>query len=138
MAQVSCSGGQPAPPRAMIRRRRLPHRLLAAALIAVIAAAGACAADDVPEVPVGPDGFPDRELVAGRQVYIDRCANCHGNDGGGGRGTRISDGRMVTQYPNIADQVEIIADGVRSMPAFAEVLDAGEITAVVRYTREVL
>ncbi len=122
----------------MIRRRLIPHRLLLAALIAATAALGACAADDVPEVPVGPDGFPDRELVAGRQVYIDRCANCHGNDGGGGRGTKLSDGRMVTQYPDIADQVEIIADGVRSMPAFAEVLNAGEIAAVVRYTREVL
>ena len=138
MAQVSLDGDPSALLRAMIRRRRHPHRLLLAALIAVIAAAGACAADDVPEVPVGPDGFPDRELVAGRQVYIDRCANCHGNDGGGGRGTRISDGRMVTQYPNIADQVEIIVDGVRAMPAFEEVLDAGEIIAVVRYTREVL
>ena len=138
MAQVSLGGDPPALLRAMIRRRRLPHRLLLAAVIVAIAAAGACAADDVPEVPVGPDGFPDRELVAGRQVYIDRCANCHGNDGGGGRGTRISDGRMITQYPNVADQIEIIADGVRSMPAFAEVLDAGEITAVVRYTREVL
>ena len=122
----------------MLRRFLIPHRLLLAALVAAIAAAGACAADDVPEVPVGPDGYPDRELVAGRQVYIDRCANCHGNDGGGGRGTRLSDGRMVTQYPNIADQVGIIADGVRAMPGFAEVLDAGEITAVVRYTREVL
>jgi len=122
----------------MIPHRLIPHRLLPAALIAAVTALGACAADDVPEVPVGPDGYPDRELVAGRQVYIDRCANCHGNDGGGGRGTKLSDGRMVTQYPDIADQVEIIADGVRSMPAFAEVLNAGEIAAVVRYTREVL
>ena len=138
MAQVSLGGDPPAPHSAMLRRRRLPHRLLLAALIVAIGALGACAADDVPEVPVGPDGFPDRELVAGRQVYIDRCANCHGNDGGGGRGTRISDGRMITQYPNVADQVEIIVDGVRSMPAFAEVLDAREIMAVVRYTREVL
>ena len=119
-------------------RRLIPHCLLLAALIVAVAAAGACAADDVPEVPVGPDGFPDRELVAGRQVYIDRCANCHGNDGGGGRGTKLSDGRMITQYPVVADQVAIIADGVQSMPGFAEVLDVGEIAAVVRYTREVL
>ena len=122
----------------MLPFRRLPHRLLLAALIAAIAAAGACAADDVPEVPVGADGFPDRELVAGRNVYIARCANCHGNDGGGGRGTRLSDGRMIVRYPNVEDQIEIIADGVRSMPAFAEVLDTEEIAAVIRYTREVL
>jgi len=122
----------------MIRRRRLPHRLLVAALIAAIAVAGACAADDVPAVPVGPDGYPDRELVAGRQVYIDRCANCHGNDGGGGRGTRLSDGRMVTLYPVAGDQAEVVVEGVRAMPGFAEVLDPEQIAAVVRYTREVL
>ena len=122
----------------MLRCCRLPHRLLLAALIAASATVGACAADDVPEVPVGPDGYPDRELVAGRQVYIERCANCHGNDGSGGRGTKLSDGRMIAQYPNVDDQVEIIADGVRSMPAFVEVLDTEEIAAVVRYTREVL
>ena len=109
-----------------------------AALFAAIAAAGACAADDVPEVPVGADGFPDRVLVEGRTVYIERCANCHGNDGGGGRGTKLSDGLMVARYPVIEDQTEIVADGVRSMPAFAEVLDPDQIAAVVRYTREVL
>ncbi len=117
---------------------RLARRLLPLVLIAVTTAVGACAADDVPKVPVGPDGYPDRELVAGRQVYIERCANCHGNDGSGGRGTRIADGRMVAQYPDIGAQIEIVAAGVRSMPAFAEVLDPAEIAAVVRYTREVL
>ncbi len=122
----------------MTLRRRLLYRLLLMLLISALAAVGACAADDVPEVPVGPDGYPDRELVAGRQVYIERCANCHGNDGSGGRGTRIADGRMVAQYPDIGAQVEIVAAGVRSMPAFAEVLDPAEIAAVVRYTREVL
>ncbi len=122
----------------MFRCRRLPHRLLLAALVAAIAAAGACAADDVPEVPVGADGFPDQDLVAGRNVYIDRCANCHGNDGGGGRGTKLSDGRMIQIYPHIDDQIEVIAEGVRSMPAFADVLDTEQIAAVVRYTREVL
>ena len=122
----------------MLRRRSLPHRLLLAALIVAFAAAGACAADDVPEVPVGPDGFPDPELVAGRQVYIDRCANCHGRDGAGGRGTKLSEGRMITRYPNAQDQSEVVADGIRSMPGFADVLDMAQIEAVVRYTREVL
>ena len=122
----------------MIRCRRLPNRLLAAAVVAVIAATGACAADDVPEVPIGADGSVDRELLAGRQVYIDRCANCHGNDGGGGQGTKLSEGRMVTRFPNVEDQVGIVADGVRAMPGFSETLDPTEIEAVVRYTREIL
>ena len=121
----------------MLSRRLLP-RLLLAASIAAIATAGACAADDVPEVPVGADGLPDPLLVTGRRVYIDRCANCHGNDGGGGRGTKLSDGRMIERYPDIGDQIEVVTDGVRGMPAFVGVLDEGQIIAVARYTREVL
>ena len=106
----------------MVRCRRLPRILLLIVAIAV-GAAGACAADDVPEVPVGSDGSVDPELVAGRRAYIDRCANCHGNDGGGGRGTKLSEGLMIERYPNIGDQIEIVAEGVRAMPAFVEVLD---------------
>lgn len=122
----------------MLRCCRLPRLLLLAVIIAIVGAAGACAADDVPEVPVAADGSVDPELVTGRRAYIDRCANCHGNDGGGGRGTKLSDGLMVRRYPDIDDQIEIVAEGVRAMPAFDEVLDAGQILAVVRYTREVL
>ena len=122
----------------MLRCRRLPRLLLLVVAGVIVGAAGACAADDVPEVPVAADGSVDPELVAGRRAYIDRCANCHGNDGGGGRGTKLSDGLMVRRYPDIDDQIEIVADGVRAMPGFDEVLNAGQILAVVRYTREVL
>ena len=121
----------------MVRCRHLTRLLLLIVAIAA-GAAGACAADDVPEVPVGAGGSVDPELVAGRRVYIDRCANCHGNDGGGGRGTKLSEGLMVKRYPDIDDQIEIVTGGVRGMPAFEEVLDTGRILAVVRYTREVL
>ena len=122
----------------MLRCRRLPRLLLLIAVIASISAAGACAADDVPEVPVAADGSVDPALVDGRRIYIDRCANCHGNDGGGGRGTKLSDGLMIRRYPDIDEQVQIVADGVRAMPAFDDVLDTAQILAVVRYTREVL
>jgi len=108
------------------------------AVIAVATLVGACSVDDVPEIPIGVDGYPDPQLVTGRQVYIARCANCHGNDGGGGRGNKLSEGRMVAQYPDFGDQVRVVAEGVRSMPGFAEVLEPNEIDAVVRYTREVL
>ena len=122
----------------MLRCRHLTHLLLLVAAIAVVGAAGACAADDVPEVPVAADGSVDPVLVAGRRAYIDRCANCHGNDGGGGRGTKLSEGLMIRRYPHIDDQIEIVTEGVRGMPAFDGVLDTGQTLAVVRYTREVL
>ncbi len=120
------------------RLPRLPRLLLLLAAVVSIGAAGACAADDVPEVPVAADGSVDPVLVDGRRIYIDRCANCHGNDGGGGRGTKLSDGLMIRRYPDIDEHIRIVADGVRAMPAFDEVLDPAQILAVARYTREVL
>ena len=122
----------------MLLCRRLSRLLLLIAAIASISTVGACAADDVPEVPAASDGSVDPVLVDGRRIYIDRCANCHGNDGGGGRGTKLSDGLMVARYPDIDGQIQIVADGVRAMPAFVEVLEAAEILAVVKYTREIL
>ncbi len=122
----------------MLRCRRLTRLPLLMIVIASIGVAGACAADDVPEVPVAADGSVDPELVDGRRVYIDRCANCHGNAGGGGRGTKLSEGLMIQRYPDIDAQIRIVVEGVRAMPGFDEVLDAGQVRSVVRYTREVL
>ena len=108
------------------------------ALIAVSLAGGACSSGGVPEVPAGPDGTPDPVLVAGRQVYVERCANCHGDDGGGGRGSELSDGLLIERYPDVAEQVAVVFEGVRGMPAFGEALSVEEIEAVTRFTREVL
>jgi len=87
---------------------------------------------------VGADGAPDAELVVGREVYESRCANCHGASGGGGTGPRLADGAVIDNYPDPADQLEIIAEGRGQMPSFSSSLDADELDAVVRYTREVL
>ena len=113
-------------------------RHLAAALVCVSAVAAACSSGGVPEVPAGPGGEPDPVLVAGRQTYIERCGNCHGDDGGGGQGPKLSEGAAVTRYPDIAEQIAVVANGVRAMPDFAGTLTSVEIEAVVRYAREVL
>lgn len=112
-------------------------RRLLAVLFALVGLAAACAGD-APEVPVGPDGRPDPVLVAGRDLYSGRCANCHGTSGGGGQGPKLADGRMVAQYPDVDDQIEVVTGGRRQMPGFAGTLTPEEIEAVVRYTREVL
>ena len=106
-------------------------------LTAVVLLVSACAGD-APEVPLGPDGSADSELVLGREVYQRRCANCHGADGGGGTGPKLSDGETVAQYPDPADQRMLIANGRNAMPAFVGSLSTEELDAVVRYTREVL
>lgn len=98
----------------------------------------ACSLGSVPEVPAGLDGRPDPVLVAGWVVYADRCANCHGARGQGGRGPSLTGESMAEAYPSAADQIEVVAEGKSTMPGFSDTLTPAEIEAVVRFTREVL
>ncbi len=107
--------------------------LLTLTLTVVSACAG-----EVPEVPVGPDGVPDAQLVVGRSIYSGQCARCHGSSGGGGTGPKLSDGRVTEKYTDIVEEIAVVAGGLNAMPSFAGGLSRYEIEAVVRYTREVL
>lgn len=111
--------------------------LLVALLVLLMAVPGACGGS-APEVQASPDGTLDPQLVEGRDLYSSNCASCHGNSGGGGRGPALDAGRMTEKYPDIADQIDLVANGRNGMPAFGEKLTPDEIEAVVRYTREVL
>ena len=106
--------------------------------VAVCLVAWGCASSGVPEVPAGPDGEVDPVLAAGREVYIRRCASCHGNAGEGGLGGALADGALVRAYPQIDDQIAVVSDGLRSMPSFGDVLTPAEISAVVEFTRKIL
>lgn len=112
-------------------------RTAATAVVLGVFAVG-CGGATAPEVPSGPDGTADEVLVTGREIYIRRCASCHGAGGTGGRGPAFADGSVVDEYPEIEDQIDVVANGRGAMPAFADVLERDEIVAVVRYTREVL
>ena len=109
----------------------------ATVMIASCLLVASCAGES-PEVPVGPDGNPDPVLVLGRDVYSDRCANCHANDGSGERGPQISDGATLEEYPELSDMVELLRVGEGAMPGFDGSLDDAELEAVARYVREVL
>ena len=76
--------------------------------------------------------------VDGAAVFGDNCAVCHGGDGSGGVGPRLAGGRVVTVYPDPADQIAVVTNGRAGMPAFGDKLSAEEIAAVVEYTRTVL
>ncbi len=73
---------------------------------------------------------------AGAGIYSASCARCHGPDGDGGNGPALSGGRMVEEYPDIADQIAVIVDGRGAMPSFADTLSSEEIEIVARYERE--
>lgn len=102
------------------------------ALVVAVFLAAACVAPP-PEVAVD-----DPELVEGREVYARNCSSCHGSDGGGGVGPKLDEGLVVEAYPDIKDQIDLIANGKGSMPAYVGRLTGEEMEAVSRYTREVL
>lgn len=79
----------------------------------------------------------DPVLAQGKEVYQAHCSTCHGTKGQGGAGMKLA-GRMADTFPNIDDQIAVIANGRSSMPAWKNSLSADEITAVARYERECL
>jgi mono/diheme cytochrome c family protein len=79
----------------------------------------------------------DRQLAAGRRVYVASCARCHGVSGQGNVGPRLA-GRVSDRFPDIEDQISFVENGKGLMPSFSDVLTDEEIRAVVRYEREVL
>ena len=68
-------------------------------------------------------------------VFADRCAGCHGPDGGGGRGPQLSDGRVAAAFPDIEDQIVVVTEGRGGMPSFGDRLTPDEIRAVVAFSR---
>lgn len=109
-------------------------RILVAGLLLVGGAtfAVACSSSSTPAAPVDDPG-----LVAGQKVYAANCASCHGSNGAGGYGKKLS-GVVTTKYPDVADQIALITNGKGAMPSFAQKLTPEQIRDVSRYTREVL
>jgi len=71
----------------------------------------------------------------GAEVFSSRCASCHGSDGGGGIGPRLSGGAVVDAYPEVADEIAVVTEGKGQMPAFGDRLTPAEVEQVVEYTR---
>jgi mono/diheme cytochrome c family protein len=113
--------------------KRLSRRIAPLVLGLSLLAAG-CATGGGSDV----DLSSDPELETGRDVYNANCARCHGPEGGGGVGQRLDDGLMEIRFPEIEDQIAVIANGFGSMPAWEGTLSAEEIRAVSRYLREAL
>ena len=110
-------------------------RVLAAGLMLVAGITMVAACSSGGSTPAAPSG--DAVLVEGQQVYSQNCAGCHGASGGGGYGRKLA-GVVTVKYPNIDDQIALITNGKGAMPSFSKKLTADQITAVTRYTREVL
>ena len=111
---------------------RTPRALFAGlAVVAVATAFAACGGESAPATPTDP------VLAQGQQIYNQKCASCHGKGGNGGMGVKLAD-VVEARYPNIDDQIAVIAEGRGSMPGFGGQLSEEEMLAVARYEREVL
>jgi mono/diheme cytochrome c family protein len=107
--------------------------LCAVAFVVLLFANEPASFDAAPATPADPDA-PAAE-VDGAAVFADRCASCHGRDGGGGFGPQLSEGRAAAAFPDIEAQIAVVTDGRGSMPSFGGRLGPDEIRAVVAYSR---
>ena len=110
-------------------------QVLAAGLMLVAGVTIVAACSSGSSTPAAPAG--DAVLVEGQKAYSQNCAGCHGAAGGGAYGPKLA-GVVTVKYPNIDDQIALITNGKGAMPSFSKKLTADQITAVTRYTREVL
>ncbi len=56
-----------------------------------------------------PPSLGDRNLDAGKQVFSDRCATCHGGNGQGGAGPALA--KVLTTFPACDDQIHWVTLG---------------------------
>ena len=80
----------------------------------------------------------DPTLLAGRTIFSQQCASCHGVQGQGGVGPSFRGGRLLRDYPNPEAQVAFVSTGRGIMPAFSGILTHTQIEQVVAYERTVL
>lgn len=113
----------------------------AAAVVATIAFVVLLFANEPsePAVPGDSGGGGQSQATQGAGVlFAQRCAGCHGREGGGASAPRLAGGAVVDRFPDRAEQIAVVRDGRGRMPAFGGRLTDAEIEAVVTYTREQL
>ena len=67
------------------------------------------------------------EIVCGEAIYAKRCVGCHGEDGSGGSSSDI------TGAAGGATLVNVLLDGVGSMPGFADSLNDQEVADLAAF-----
>ncbi len=113
-----------------MQARRLPFFGLALVVaLAFMVALVACSS--------GPARPADPVLGQGYDIYRARCQSCHGPSGEGQSAPGL---KRIANRMSFDVHVDKVANGVSgtNMPAWKGILSDDEITAVVRYEREVL
>ena len=107
-------------------------------LLVALALAG-CGGDDGDDNGGGGGDQPEQspqqvvdagDPAAGREVFTQNCAACHGEDGGGGTGPELAGREEFTNPDVVVDQVR---NGGGGMPAFGDRLTPQELSDVSSY-----
>lgn len=77
----------------------------------------------------------DELMERGEEVYVNNCAGCHQEDGGGTVTYPALDGNPLVTLHDTAPLVEVVSYGRGGMPAFRERLEDDEMIAVLTYIR---
>jgi mono/diheme cytochrome c family protein len=79
--------------------------------------------------------LPEQPDIDPAAIFAAACARCHGAEGQGDIGPRLTGGAAVERFPDVEEQVEWVTFGGADMPAFRGTLTDAQIRAVVDYTR---
>lgn len=120
----------------MTARSRLTS-LLAAGLLAAAPLAG-CGDDDgggggESAGPPPQQVVDSGQAAAGREVFGQSCAACHGGEGQGGTGPKLAGEQAYTDAELVVRQIR---EGGGGMPAFADQLSEQELADVSAYVVE--
>ncbi len=76
------------------------------------------------------------EDATGEEIYLQLCANCHGEGMEGGLGPALGAGSNAAQQPD-GYLVATITEGRGRMPSFAMTLSDDQVDRLVAYIRQV-
>jgi cytochrome c6 len=77
-------------------------------------------------------GQPD-SLPAGKAIFEDKCASCHGHDGT--KGLLGAKNLQISQLPD-AELLRVVTNGRKIMPAWGKRLSGQELQLVVNYVKQ--
>jgi len=115
-----------------------PDWLVWVVVAAVVVAASVVMAAVVIPAMTDEEAGPEPEGLTPEESWSRHCSSCHGINGQGAIGPRLGGGAVAAAYPDIEDQVAVIADGRGEMPPFEDSLTEDEILAVAEYSRDEL
>ena len=84
-----------------------------------------------------PNGFvSSAQTLAGKDLFKNNCARCHGDDGTGGKGPNLTSEKRQAKWKDSDEKlVKKITNGGWGMPKFGKTLKADEIKAIASFVR---